>query len=121
MVPHGASNVVPLSSPLQVAIMSHGSDRHGHHGHHDKHAGGSAPRMGGRHAGKLFVLNAVLYLACSAFAGLIIKDYLMTAYTMEILGALVVVPLVMAAISTVVHMKAHRWTSVDDMAERFTK
>lgn len=77
--------------------------------------------MGGRHAGKLFVLNVVLYLACSAFAGLIIKDYLTTPYEMKVLLALVVVPLVMAAVSTVVHLKAHRWTNVDDMAERFTK
>lgn len=101
--------------------MSHGSDRHGHHGHHDAHSGRSVPRMGGRHAGKLFILNAVLFLVCSAFAGLIIKDYLPTPSEPKVIAALLIVPIVMAAVSTFVHMKAHRWTSVDDMAERFSK
>ena len=77
--------------------------------------------MGSRHALKLFILNAVLFLACSAFAGLIIKDYLPTPGEPKVLAALLLVPLVMAVVATVVHMKTHRWTSVDDMAERFTK
>lgn len=77
--------------------------------------------MGGRHGVKLFILNAVLFLACSAFAGLIMKDYLPTAIEMKLIAGLLIVPLVMAVIATVVHMKTDRWTSVDDIAERFTK
>ncbi|MCE2875305.1 MAG: hypothetical protein LW625_06685 [Planctomycetaceae bacterium] len=33
--------------------------------------------------------------------------------------AFLVGPLVLAVISTIAHMKAHQWTSADDMAERF--
>ena len=75
--------------------------------------------MGARHAIKLFLLNAVLYGACSAFAGLIVGDALQTAAQSRVLAAFMLVPLVLAVISTVLHMKAHAWTSVDDMAERF--
>jgi len=98
--------------------MSSHRDHRSHHGH-----GNAAPprRLAGRHAFKLFILNAVLFLACSAFAGLIIKDYLPTPGEPKVLAALFVVPLVMAAIATVVHVLADRWTSVDDMAERFSR
>jgi hypothetical protein len=75
--------------------------------------------MGMKHALKLFLLNAVLYGACAAFAGLIVGDYLKTAEQSRVLAAFMLVPLVLAVISTVLHMKAHAWTSVDDMAERF--
>lgn len=75
--------------------------------------------MGLKHALKLFLLNAVLYGACSAFAGLIIGDALSTVQQPRLIVAVGVVPLVLAVISTVLHMKAHAWTSVDDMAERF--
>jgi len=98
--------------------MSHERDHRSHHGHGGGHA---PPRLNGRHGLKLFILNAVLFLACGAFAGLIMKDYLPTPYEMKVLAALVAVPLVMALIATVVHVKTDRWTSVDDMAERFTK
>lgn len=77
--------------------------------------------MGSRHAGKLFVLNAVLFLACSAFAGAVMYDYLPSSIEMKAIAGLVIVPIVMAIVATVVHMKTNRWTSVDDMAERFTK
>ncbi|MBX3356025.1 MAG: hypothetical protein KF724_10055 [Phycisphaeraceae bacterium] len=98
--------------------MSHDKDHRSHHGH----GGGHAPRrQGGRHGVKLFILNAVLFLACSAFAGMIMLDYLPSPIEMKVIAALIVVPLVMAVVATVVHVKADRWTSVDDMAERFTK
>lgn len=96
--------------------MSH--DRH--HTHHG-HGGGAAhaSRRGPRHAVRLFLLNAVLYVACGAFAGLVAMDYLPTPLEMKVLAAFLGVPLAMAVVSTVVHIKADRWTSVDDMAERF--
>lgn len=75
--------------------------------------------MGARHGFRLFMLNAVLYGACAAFAGLIVGDALPTEAQGRVILAFAVVPLVIAIISTVAHMKAHRWTSVDDMAERF--
>ena len=68
---------------------------------------------------RLFLLNAVLYVACGAFAGLVAMDYLPSPIEMKALAAFFGVPLVMAVVSTIVHLKAHRWTSVDDMAERF--
>ncbi len=74
--------------------------------------------MGGRHAIRLFLLNAVLYGACSAFAGVIIGDDLPTAAQGKVILAFLVVPLVLAIISTVAHVKAHQWSNVDDMAER---
>lgn len=92
-----------------------------HHQHHSHHGHGGSPparRMGGRHALRLFALNAVLYVACGAFAGLIARDYLPSPIEMKAIAAFFGVPLLMAVISTVVHMKAQRWTSVDDMAER---
>jgi hypothetical protein len=88
------------------------------HGH--QHGGAPAPRkMGFKHAIRLFLLNAVLYGACAAFAGLIIGDYLPVEAQGRVILAFMVVPLVIALVSTIAHMKAHRWTSVDDMAERF--
>ncbi len=95
--------------------MSH--DRH--HAHHGHGGPGAAPRSGARHAFRLFLLNAVLYVACGAFAGLIVMDYLPTPMEMKVLAAFFGVPLLMAVVSTLVHVKARRWTSVDDMAERF--
>ena len=65
------------------------------------------------------MLNAVLYGACSAFAGLMVGDDLPTGSQGRVIIAFAVVPLVLAIVSTIAHMKAHRWTSVDDMAERF--
>jgi predicted membrane-bound mannosyltransferase len=76
--------------------------------------------MGFRHAVRLFLLNAVLYGSCAAFAGLIVGDYLPVEQQGRVIVAFGVVPLVVALVSTVAHMRAHRWTSVDDMAERFT-
>lgn len=75
--------------------------------------------MGFKHAFKLFLLNAVLYGACAAFAGVIIGDYLPTEAQGKVILAFLVGPLVLAVISTIAHMKAHQWTSADDMAERF--
>jgi len=75
--------------------------------------------MGAKHLFRLFILNAVLYVACGAFAGVIVGDYLPTPMEMRVLAAFVGVPLIMAVISTAIHAKARRWTSVDDMAERF--
>ncbi len=76
--------------------------------------------MGFKHGVKLFLLNAVLYGACAAFAGLMVGDYLPVEAQGRVILAFMVGPLVLAVISTVSHMKAHAWTSVDDMAERFT-
>jgi hypothetical protein len=67
---------------------------------------------------RLFILNAILYGACAAFAGVIVGDSLQTAAQPKVLLAFGVVPLALAIVSTIAHMKAHRWTSVDDMAER---
>jgi hypothetical protein len=75
--------------------------------------------MGVRHGLRLFMLNAVLYGSCAAFAGLIVGDDLPTEAQGRVILAFAVVPLVLSVISTVAHMKAQRWTSVDDMAERF--
>ena len=75
--------------------------------------------MGFKHGVKLFLLNAVLYGACAAFAGLMVGDYLPVEAQGRVILAFMVGPLVLAVISTVSHMKAHAWTSVDDMAERF--
>lgn len=93
------------------------NDRHrSHHGH-----GGpsSSPRSGAKHALRLFLLNAVLFVACGAFAGLVAMDYLPSPIEMKAIAAFFGVPLVMAVVATIVHLKAKRWTSVDDMAERF--
>ena len=57
--------------------------------------------------------------ACAAFAGVIIGDYLPTEAQGKVILAFLVGPLVLAVISTIAHMKAHQWTSADDMAERF--
>lgn len=76
--------------------------------------------MGFRHGIRLFLLNAVLYGACSAFAGLIVGDYLPVEAQGRVILAFMVVPLGLALVSTVAHMKAHAWTSVDEMAERFS-
>lgn len=89
------------------------------HGH--QHGGAPAPRkMGFKHAIRLFLLNAVLYGACAAFAGLIVGDYLPVKEQGRVILAFMAVPLAIAVVSTVAHLKAHQWTSVDDMAERFT-
>ena len=61
----------------------------------------------------------MLYGACAAFAGVIIGDYLPTEAQGKVILAFLVGPLVLAVISTIAHMKAHQWTSADDMAERF--
>ena len=71
-----------------------------------------------RHAVRLFILNAILYGACAAFIGAIIGDSLPYNQQLKVVFALFVVPLVLAIISTVLHLKSHTWTSVDDMAER---
>ena len=71
-----------------------------------------------RHAIRLFILNAILYGACAAFIGAIIGDSLPDNQQLKVVLALFVVPLVLAIISTVLHMKSHTWSSVDDMAER---
>ena len=76
--------------------------------------------MGFRHGVRLFLLNAVLYGACSAFAGLMIGDDLPVEAQGRVILAFMVVPVVVALVSTVAHMKTHQWTGVDDMAERFT-
>ena len=60
-------------------------------------------------------------VSSSSSAGMIMLDYLPSPIEMKVIAALIVVPLVMAVVATVVHVKADRWTSVDDMAERFTK
>lgn len=102
--------------------MTHDQHRHSHHSDHGHGGMHSAPRrMSSKHAWKLLVLNVVLYGICSAFAGYIMMDYLPTQIEMKVLLALVVVPLVVAIVSTVVHMKARTWTDVDDIAERFSK
>jgi hypothetical protein len=88
------------------------------HAHQPSHRPASHG-MGMKHALKLFLLNAVLYGACAAFAGVIVGDYLPVEAQGKVLLAFVVGPFVLAIISTVAHMKAHAWTSVDDMAERF--
>jgi hypothetical protein len=75
--------------------------------------------MGFRHGVRLFLLNAVLYGACAAFAGLIVGDDLPVASHGRVIVAFMAVPLALAVVSTVAHMKVHEWTSVDDMAERF--
>ena len=71
-----------------------------------------------RHAVRLFILNAILYGACAAFIGAIIGDSLPDNQQLKVVLALFVVPFVLAVISTVLHVKSHTWTSVDDMAER---
>jgi hypothetical protein len=88
--------------------------------HPHQHSNRPAPRaMGLKHGLKLFLLNAVLYGACAAFAGLMVGDYLVGKDQGRIIIGFMVGPLVLAVISTISHMKAHAWTSVDDMAERF--
>jgi len=89
------------------------------HGNHDHAGAPKRPAMNARHGFRLFMLNAVLYGACAAFAGLIVGDDLPTEAQGKVILAFAVVPLVLAVVSTFAHMKAHRWTSVDDMAERF--
>lgn len=89
---------------------------------HQNHVHPSTPDRrvaSARHGFRLFMLNAVLYGACSAFAGLMVGDYLPTGSQGRVIIAFAVAPLVLAVVSTIAHMKAHRWTSVDDMAERF--
>ncbi|MCE9620264.1 MAG: hypothetical protein K8R92_10195 [Planctomycetes bacterium] len=90
--------------------MTHPSNSH--------HAPPHNPRRF-RHAIRLFILNAILYGACSAFAGVIVGDSLRDTNQMKLLLAFGAVPLVLAVVSTIVHVKANRWTNVDDIAERF--
>jgi Na+/glutamate symporter len=71
-----------------------------------------------RHFIRLFILNAILYGACAAFIGAIIGDSLPNTQQPKVILALFVVPLVLAIISTILHSNSHRWTSVDDMADR---
>jgi|GEM_PF-729549 len=94
--------------------MSHSNKQH------DRHDRPAPQRMGMKHALRLFVLNAVLYGACAAFAGVMVGDYLPTEAQGKVILAFLLGPLVLAIISTIAHMKAHQWNNVDDMADRFT-
>jgi hypothetical protein len=89
--------------------------------HHDH--GGAKPRsahgMGSGHVLKLFLLNVVLFGACGAFAGVIMGDWVPSGGQLRFLAAVGLVPMVIAVVATVVHVKAGRWTSVDTMSERF--
>ncbi|MFO0894948.1 MAG: hypothetical protein U0574_08345 [Phycisphaerales bacterium] len=91
------------------------------HHEHEKKDRPAPKRMSAKHGFRLFILNAVLYVACGAFAGLVAMDYLPSPFEMRVLLAFFAVPLIMAVVSTLIHVMAARWTSVDDMAERFAK
>lgn len=67
---------------------------------------------------KLLLLNCVLFLACGMFAGAIVGDYIVDKMQMRVLAAFVLVPLAIAVVSTVIHVRTARWTSVDSMSER---
>jgi hypothetical protein len=95
------------------------------HAHHDPrrakrhHPGtGGGARFSGSHVAKLLLLNCVLFLACGAFAGAIVGDYIEDKLQMRVLAAFVLVPIGIAIVSTFIHVRASRWTSVDSMSER---
>ncbi len=75
--------------------------------------------MSASHILKLFLLNVVLFGACSAFAGLIVGDWVPAGNQLRVLAAFGLLPLVAAVIATAVHAYAGKWTSADQMSERF--
>lgn len=75
--------------------------------------------MSTKHIVRLFLLNAVLFGTCSAFAGLIVGDWVPSGQQLRVLAAFGLVPLVIAVVATVVHAYAGKWTSADEMSERF--
>ncbi len=94
--------------------MNH-QPQHGHKSGHHKGVRGFSTG----HIVKLLLLNCVLFLACGAFAGMIAGDYLLSdPLEFKIVAAFILVPLAVAVVSTIVHVWASRWTSVDSMSER---
>jgi hypothetical protein len=99
--------------------MNHAPQHHGHHSH-AQHGHADRPRrMSGSHLLKLFLLNVVLFGACGAFAGLIMGDWVPREGQLRFLAAVGLVPLVLAVVATIAHAWAGKWTSVDNMSERF--
>jgi len=95
--------------------------RHSHDRDH-KHVQ-TRPQRGDRrfsagHVMKLLLLNTVLFLACGAFAGAIVGDYIEDKLQMRVIAAFVLVPIAIAIVSTAIHVRAGRWTSSDSMSER---
>lgn len=91
-----------------------------HHPSHDRkqsHSKGGHGFSAG-HVLKLLLLNCVLFLACGAFAGAIVGDSIPDKFQLKVIAAFVLVPLAIAVISTFLHLRSHRWTSVDSMSER---
>ncbi|MFO0783816.1 MAG: hypothetical protein U0636_09045 [Phycisphaerales bacterium] len=78
-------------------------------------------RFSASHVMKLLLLNCVLFLACGAFAGLIVGDWIQDKLQMRVIAAFVLIPLGMAVISTFIHAKSGRWSNVDSMSERMFK
>ena len=101
------------------AVSSSAMNTQHDHKHDHQHAHRSSPRgMSGIHILKLFFLNVVLFGACGAFAGLMMGDWVPEDGQLRFLGAVAVVPLVIAVIATFVHAHAGKWTSADNMSER---
>ncbi len=97
--------------------MSHQQHKHGHSS--SSHTGKSVKRgFSGSHVMKLLLLNCVLFLACGAFAGAIVGDYIEDKLQLRVIAAFVLVPLGIAVVSTVLHVRTAQWTSVDSMSER---
>ncbi|MBL9141078.1 MAG: hypothetical protein JNK53_04365 [Phycisphaerae bacterium] len=99
-----------------MSHQSHEHDRGHSKAHHSGKGGGRGFSVG--HVLKLLLLNCVLFLACGAFAGAIVGDYIPDKMQLRVIGAFVLVPLGIAIVSTVVHVYSARWTSVDSMSER---
>lgn len=73
---------------------------------------------GHRHGWRLFAFNLVLFGAVGAFAGMEVLDFLPGGGD-ELVGVGLLV-IAAAVVSTRVHLRAGRWTSVDNMAERLS-
>lgn len=102
--------------PLRYAsrAMNHPAQHDHKHSHHKGVRGFSTG-----HIIKLLLLNCVLFLACGAFAGMIAGDYLLSdPLEFKIIAAFILVPLAIAVVSTMAHVWASKWTSVDSMSER---
>lgn len=90
------------------------------HKHDHQQAHRSSPRgMSAGHLLKLFLMNAVLFGACGAFAGMIMGDWVPAGNQLRFLSAVALIPLVLALVATILHAKAGNWTSADNMSERF--
>lgn len=98
--------------------MSHDPKDHRRAKRHHSSTGSGGTRFSGSHVAKLLLLNCVLFLACGAFAGAIVGDYIEDKLQLRVLSAFVLIPLGIAVVSTFIHVRASRWTSVDSMSER---